>query len=205
MLENKKKKIKKLIKWLILILIILGIVLFFLFKNKNKSINTTSYITEVIEKETFEDYVEVSGTVISEYSNIVKSEVSEEILSINIKEGDYVEKDQNLLILDSSSYNDDILNAKNSLEIAVLNLESLKEPVSELTITKSEQSIEQARQTLEDLKLKLDRKYDSTINTLDSVYSDFNDLLSKSRNILYLSDLYITYSEDEDQYLEDNS
>lgn len=205
MLENNKKKFKKLIKWLILILIVSGIILFFVFKNKNNIKTEFSYITKVLEKETFEDYVEVSGKVVSNYSNIIKAEVSEKALSINVKEGDYVEKNQNLLLLDPSSYNDNILNAKNSLEIANLNLESLKEPANELTILKSEQSIEQAKQNLEELKLKLDRKYDSSLNTLDNVYSSFSDLLLKSRNILYLSDLYITYSENDDEYLENNS
>lgn len=203
--ENNKKKFKKLIKWLILILIVSGIILFFVFKNKNNIKTEFSYITKVLEKETFEDYVEVSGKVVSNYSNIIKAEVSEKALSINVKEGDYVEKNQNLLLLDPSSYNDNILNAKNSLEIANLNLESLKEPANELTILKSEQSIEQAKQNLEELKLKLDRKYDSSLNTLDNVYSSFSDLLLKSRNILYLSDLYITYSENDDEYLENNS
>lgn len=203
--ENNKKKFKKLIKWLILILIVSGIILFFVFKNKNNIKTEFSYITKVLEKETFEDYVEISGKVVSNYSNIIKAEVSEKALSINVKEGDYVEKNQNLLLLDPSSYNDNILNAKNSLEIANLNLESLKEPANELTILKSEQSIEQAKQNLEELKLKLDRKYDSSLNTLDNVYSSFSDLLLKSRNILYLSDLYITYSENDDEYLENNS
>lgn len=204
MLKNKKK-IKKLIKWLILILIILGIVLFFLFKNKNNTGNTISYITEILEKETFEDYVEVSGEVVSNYSNIIKAEVSEEILSINVKEGDYVEKGQDLLILDPSSYNDNILNAKNSLEIANLNLESIKEPVDDLSILRAEQSLTQAKQNLENLEIKLDRKYNSILTTLNSIYLDFNDLLSDSRKILYLSDLYITYDEEDDNYTLDNS
>jgi multidrug efflux pump subunit AcrA (membrane-fusion protein) len=198
-MAEKKKKLKKLIKWVILVIIVLGIVIFFVLKNKNSNVNTIFYITEAAQKQVFEDYIEVSGSVISDYSNIVKAEASEEILSINVKEGDYVEKDQDLLILDASSYNDNILNAKNSLEIAKLNLESLKEPASDLAILRSEQAVAQAKQNLEDLELKLDRKYDSSLNTLDSVY------LSKSRNILYLSELYITYSKDDDKYIEDNS
>ncbi len=203
--NKKKKKKKKIIIWFGLVLIVLGTVLFFVFKNKNNTKTEFTYITKVLEKETFEDYVEVSGKVVSNYSNIVKAEVPEKVLSINIKEGDYVEKNQNLLLLDPSSYNDNILNAKNSLEIANLNLEKLKEPADDLTILKSKQSITQAKQNLEELKVKLDRKYDSSLNTLDNVYSSFSDLLLKSRNILYLSDLYITYSEDDDEYLENNS
>jgi multidrug efflux pump subunit AcrA (membrane-fusion protein) len=123
-MAEKKKKLKKLIKWVILVIIVLGIVIFFVLKNKNSNVNTIFYITEAAQKQVFEDYIEVSGSVISDYSNIVKAEASEEILSINVKEGDYVEKDQDLLILDASSYNDNILNAKNSLEITKLNLAS---------------------------------------------------------------------------------
>jgi multidrug resistance efflux pump len=204
-MAEKKRKRKKFIKWLILAVIILGTFIFFVLKNKNESSDIYQYITENIAMQDFEDYVDASGTVVSDYSNTIKSEVSEDIIAINIKDGEFVEKDQVLLILDPSSYNNTILDAKNSLEMANLNLQNVKEPTDELFILRAEQSLTQSEQSLENLEIRLSRKYDSTLTTLNSVYLDFNDLLSNSKKILYLSDLYITYDEDDDDYALDNS
>jgi len=75
-----------------------------------------------------------SGTFTYKSESNVVAEISGDVKSINVAEGDFVNKNQVIIILESTSISDEIENAKNSLRKTELSLDSQYDSLDSYTI-----------------------------------------------------------------------
>lgn len=131
-----RKKRKKLIKTMIILLIIIGIIgyavwRFFDIKRQEKAANTL--VTYTVERRTITEKLSATGTLQPVDSYTVTAKVRGDIVAAYFEEGDEVQKDDVLYVIDSDDMSSTVRQREMSLEKAKKNLEDLKEKREELT------------------------------------------------------------------------
>ena len=133
-----KKKRKKLIKTLIVVFIILAIVgfalwKFFDLKRREEAANTL--VTYTVERRTITERLSATGTLQPVDSYTVTSKVKGDIISCSFEEGDEVQKDDILYVVDSDDMDTTLRQREMSVEKAEKTLSDLLEKREELTAT----------------------------------------------------------------------
>lgn len=116
--RKRKKFFKTLIKTVIIIAILVAGGLFVykkFFSTKPTEVKEIKYTEVVVERRDIKEELSGSGTLESANSYTLSSRVSGEILSDTFAEGDIVNKDDVLYVIDSSDVNSNIKRANNTL------------------------------------------------------------------------------------------
>ncbi|MFH1292263.1 MAG: efflux RND transporter periplasmic adaptor subunit [bacterium] len=151
-----------------------------------KSDEVTRYITAKPEKKTLSVSVSGSGQVTASNQIDVKPKVSGEAMLVKVKKGQTVKKDDILVQIDTTEALKSVRDAQDSLDNANLSMKKLKEPADALSIMQSENSVQQAKNNLE--KLKLSQKTDyikakqARQKALDDIESSYEDAFNKIAN-----------------------
>ncbi|MDD2216435.1 MAG: efflux RND transporter periplasmic adaptor subunit [Eubacteriales bacterium] len=130
-----KKKKKRIIIGIIIVIIILVIVLAKIFTDGEMP---TQVSTGSVEKMNIEQAVSIKGTIRGSESADVTSSLNYEIVSILVKEGDIVKKDQVLAILDAGELQSEYKKAVRTLEETKFSYEASKLLYNEGAISKEE-------------------------------------------------------------------
>jgi len=130
MSNSKPKKSNKLIYWLAGALLLL--VVFAIIKNRGKD-KGEKVSTEIVKKRTIRESVGASGRIFPEIEVKISSDVSGEVIELNVEEGDSVVKGQLLCRINPDTYvsqvergNASVNNAKAQASNAKSSIESIK-------------------------------------------------------------------------------
>lgn len=158
-LKNWSKK-KKIMVSIIAIVAIGTIVLFASFNSKRKEMKenmAASFTTETakIERQTLTNSISATGTVESAETKTVNTKMTNmEVLSVYVKEGDYVEEGTILCEFDSSDYEESLAAAKNNQSVNE-QIEALGDDYTTTynnAITKAEDGLQDVRDTRDEAK-----------------------------------------------------
>ncbi|HWQ78252.1 MAG TPA: efflux RND transporter periplasmic adaptor subunit [Anaerovoracaceae bacterium] len=130
-MSKKKKRI--IIASVIILLVVLVIAVPRLLSDGPPPLAVT---TGTVEKMDIEQAVTIKGTIEGSQKADVATSLNYEILSILVEEGDTVQKDQVLAVLDSEDLQDDYQKAANALKDSQFNYESSKKLYEEGAISK---------------------------------------------------------------------
>ena len=130
MSNTKPKRNNKLIYWLLGALVLL--LTFAIIKNRGKD-KGEKVSTEVVKKRTIKESVGASGRIFPEMEVKISSDVSGEVIELNVEEGDSVVKGQLLCRINPDTYesqvergNASVNNAKSQVSNAKSSIESIK-------------------------------------------------------------------------------
>ncbi|MBR0597114.1 efflux RND transporter periplasmic adaptor subunit [Sinanaerobacter chloroacetimidivorans] len=153
---KKRKKMSRKKKWILIITIVILLiaVLFAWSKTFSGGPQAPVVTTGTAEKMNIEEVVAIKGTIKGSESADVVSSLNYEIVSILVKEGDVVKKDQVIAVLDGEALENDYKKALSSLEESKFNYEASQLLYQEGAISK-EQFIK-AKNTYENDKITLD-------------------------------------------------
>lgn len=177
-MKNIFKK-KKLI--VILIVVIIGAVVFASL-NKNKGAAEVSANVVMLENKTIEQIISVKAPLEGIEKADVVSPLNYEIIDIRVKEGDIVQKDQILAVLDSEELEKQIASEENQIELSSLELDDkLKNLQIEydkalLNVKELENSYEQNRELLDNdiITKEAFDKIESSLNEARKNLESFN-------------------------------
>lgn len=197
---SKTKRHKK------IVLPIAVLCLIFLSYTSYKNIAGTSadikYITAKPTTGTLTVSVSGNGQVLASNSVSVKSKVSGEITSLNVKKGDSVKNMALIARINDTSAQTKVKNAKDDLETAQLNLTKLMQPAKNSDIKKSENQITKAKNNLSkleftyktdyqntskdiiDLKQDLPTEYENAFNTVANIFIDLPSTLADMEDVI---------------------
>lgn len=206
---NKKRFKKRYLLGALPVIIVL-VIFFFRSKGAGDELITLNQI----EKENFEFSIFSNGTITSDQSVDLNPQSNGAVTQILVEEGDFVQKGQLLLSLDSSQEALDVNNAKLDLETAQIALEKLKDPVDESERKSAENALLQAKNDLEqrkityDLDLKTKQREltdleeevpEAEEDAFNTVAQVFVDLPTALADIETITDDYHYKSQDSDQ------
>jgi len=176
---------------------------YFGYKALAKDNNSVRYATAAVEKGTLIISVSGSGQVSALDELDIKSKVKGDVLSVYVNKGEEVKKGKLIASLDSADFQKAVGEAQDSLETAQLELDDLLSPPDELTLLKAENTVVQANNSLEKLKLDqtdahqkaldtikkseedIQRSYEDTLNTITNAFWDLPAVITGLNNILY--------------------
>ena len=130
--KKKKFSLKGKGKWIVLIIVVLLLLIGFLFMRRQAArqiVQEVTYQEAAVERRDIRNSLTGSGTLQPANSYTVTTLVSGEILSDHFEEGDIVEKDQLLYVIDSSDASSTQTQAQNSYQQALKN----KYPTADMT------------------------------------------------------------------------
>lgn len=199
-----------------IVIIVLGVGGYFGYKAVKGSGNVTKYVLAPVEKGTIVVSVAGTGQVLSLDQVDIKSKVSGDITFSGIEDGKTVQKGALLIKIDTADAERAVRDAKTNLETANLELDSLLEPVDELTLFQSENSLQQAKDSQQTAQDNLKKSYEDGLNNVSDIFlnlpgvmSGLSDILfshnfaSSQWNIDYYNDVIRTYDFEADIYRTD--
>lgn len=134
LLRNKKK----IIVMFLLIVAIVGGVSFYSFKNKRgmnfNSVNASSRETATVSKGNISNSITGSGTIASSSTKNVSSEVSADVLKVNVSVGDKVKKGDILVELDKTDYEKNIREINKQISNLADTANSYKDDIKNLYV-----------------------------------------------------------------------
>ena len=143
------KNIFKKKKFVVILIVIIAIIVGIFYINSNKEAVETSANVVVLESKDIEQIISVKSPLEGIEKAEVVSPLNYEIIDIRVKEGDIVQKDQILAVLDNEELEKQIASEENQVELSRLQLdEKLKSLQIEydkalLNITELEKNYEQ--------------------------------------------------------------
>ena len=149
------KNIFKKKKLIIIVIILIAAAAIFTALNKNKGPVEMAVNTMVLEKKSIEQIISVKAPLEGIEKADVVSPLNYEIIDIKVKEGDLVQKDQILAVLDSEELEKQISSEESQIQLAQLEQqESLKQQQVEydkalLNVAELEKSFNQSKELLE--------------------------------------------------------
>ncbi len=141
----------KLITGIISLLIIVGG--YFTFQGLAKDQIAIQYVMEKAGRDTLIVSVEGSGQVSASDQLDIKSKVSGDMVYVGVENDQEVETGTLLFQIDTRDAEKAVQDAETSLETAGLELEELLSPPDALTLSRAENTVLQAKNSLEKLKL----------------------------------------------------
>ncbi len=181
---TKKHKIISLIIIIVLILITY-LMLRVIFKQEVKA----QYITRAVEKGTLITSVSGTGQVSSKNQIELKSQVSGNILSINVRNNQTVKTGILIVQLDDKEAQKNIRDAKTNLESINIDLQKLTQPADELDILQAENSLLQAKESKEKTEYNLEKAYADGLNTISDTFLDLPPIMTGLHEMLYGTNL----------------
>ncbi|MDD4409102.1 MAG: efflux RND transporter periplasmic adaptor subunit [Candidatus Pacebacteria bacterium] len=199
----------------IFLVIIIGCLGYYIFGTSNNQTSETKYTIAQAEKGTIMNSVSGTGQVSAYNQAAVNSSVEGDIIKLNIKAGDEVDKDQIIVVVDSTEAREKISNAEDALETAKLSLEKTKRglrdeelAVSQLDIENKKEAIITAEKDLETVKNDavndLEDVKDKAQTDLNKVYNDYiaeiKNAMDKSVDAIYfITDIQYAHFNDNSQ------
>jgi len=157
--------------------------------------------TEIVSESHFKHFFEVQGVIETDRNAAINSEVSAKIVSIHVKEGQYVKKGQILVKLDSKVIRNNIAEIKNQVELAQIVYDKQKS-LWDQNIGSEIQYLE-AKNNLESLKRRRETMYSQLemyhidapfSGTVDEIYPKIGEMaypLGPAIRIVNLDEVYI--------------
>jgi len=179
----------------------------------NKTQAATRYVLGTVKKETLITSLSGSGQVATSNQVDIKAKASGETTYVGVVDGQKVKAGAVVAYIDSRDAQKAVQDAQTSLETSQLSLEKLLEPVDQLTIMQSEDSVIQAKQAKQDAQDNLENMKDDEFNAisnnfleLPAIMAGLQDILLSSSintgqwNVDYYSDTAKIYNENATQY-----
>ena len=195
----------KLITGIISLLIIVGG--YFTFQGLAKDQTAIQYVMEKAGRDTLIVSVEGSGQVSASDQLDIKSKVSGDMVYVGVENDQEVETGTLLFQIDTRDAEKAVQDAGTSLETAELELEELLSPPDAITLLRAENTVLQAKNSLEKLKINqeteyqeslkiieeaeedIEKAYDDALNTITDAFWDLPTTVTGIRNILYSYDI----------------
>ena len=195
----------KLITGIISLLIIVGG--YFTFQGLAKDQTAIQYVMEKAGRDTLIVSVEGSGQVSASDQLDIKSKVSGDMVYVGVENDQEVETGTLLFQIDTRDAEKAVQDAETSLETAELELEELLSPPDAITLLRAENTVLQAKNSLEKLKINqeteyqeslkiieeaeedIEKAYDDALNTITDAFWDLPTTVTGIRNILYSYDI----------------
>lgn len=147
--KKKKKFSKKKKKWIIIGIAAVAVVFLIVSFGGNSGPIGPMVTTQSLEKQNIASSLSIQGPISGTNSVHVVSRLNAEILEIHVKEGDKVEKDQILAVIDDKDVQREVELAQNAYDLAVANKQEQQ--------LAAESGYERARQNLQAARRKVDR------------------------------------------------
>jgi HlyD family secretion protein len=183
---------KKIINWILkhkivsisalLVLLVLG---FYSYQKINSKSSSVQYVTEEVKTGSLAVSVSGTGQVSSLETASIMSEVSGNILSINVKSGQEVQKGALVARIDDSEALKSLTSAEIALESAKLALEELQEPAEELSLLQAESALIQAQESKETAESNIEKSHEDSFNIVANTFLDLPTLMIGLKDILF--------------------
>ncbi len=157
----------------------------FSYQKINSQGPSVQYVTE--EAKTGSVTVSVSGTgQVSSLETVnITSEVSGNVLSVNVKSGQEVKKGALIVRIDDSEALKNLTSAEIALESAKLSLEELREPIDELSLLQAESSLIQAQESKKTAESNIKKSYEDGFNAVANAFLDLPTLMTGLKNVIF--------------------
>jgi len=153
---------------------------------KNNSVKPKEVTIEKATKTTLAETTTATGNIEAKYRNNTVLNSSQKVLEIAIKEGQLVRKGDVLLVLDSSDYQNQLEKLQINLENANLTLNQMVQTGIAKEKSASENSLSQAKYTLENAQRKYDdykKKYEQSEALFTSEAIAKNEFEEAKKNV----------------------
>lgn len=131
--RKKRKKLVKTLAVLLVIALVIGFAVWKFFDLKRREVAASNLTTYTVTRRTITEKLSATGTLKPADSYTITSKVKGDILEAYFEEGDEVQKDQVLYVIDSGDMDSTIRQRRMSLDKAKKNLTELQEQRSELS------------------------------------------------------------------------
>ncbi len=173
----------------VIIIIFILIIGYFVYKNLTKKNYQTFYLLTEVKKDSIIVSVSGSGQISTSDQIEIKPKISGELLSLNIKEGQFVKAGTLIARLNDKDLQKNIRDAEISLESAKISLEKLKKPVDELSLLQAENALINAKETKQKAENDLKKTGDDGFNTVANAFLDLPSIMSGFYEVLFNTDL----------------
>ncbi len=172
-------------KKIIIFLLIISVMTFFIIKKVFQEAEQARYVLAQVERGTIVVSESGTGQVKSSDQVEIKSSVSGEIVYLNLKEGQVVQKNQVLVQLDTKEAEEKVKEAELKLKEARLNLTDIEE---------------ERRKNLLDAEKELKDNYENILNLLTNTFPKLSSIV-KNIEPIYSESSYREIQSDFDYYL----
>ncbi|MBR3994641.1 MAG: HlyD family efflux transporter periplasmic adaptor subunit [Clostridia bacterium] len=131
--RKKRKKLVKTLAVLLVIALVIGFAVWKFFDLKRREVAASNLTTYTVTRRTITEKLSATGTLKPADSYTITSKVKGDILEAYFEEGDEVQKDQVLYVIDSGDMDSTIRQRRMSLDKAEKNLSELQEQRKELS------------------------------------------------------------------------
>ncbi len=195
-------------KLFFILFIVIAVVLSISFLNRDKGAAEVSVNVTELEKKTIEQIISVKAPLDGIEKADVVSPLNYEIIDIKVKEGDIVEKDQILAVLDSDELNKQIESEENQIELSQLEQQD-KIKAMQIEYDKALRNVKELEESYEQNKALLENDiitqeaFDKIENSLEEARKDLENFNTADGKII-LSPAELKRIEIQKQNLEKN-
>ncbi|MCK5591295.1 MAG: hypothetical protein KAI72_05005, partial [Candidatus Pacebacteria bacterium] len=176
----------KFFSFLLIIIVIGG---FFYIKGKLENNSTVvTYKTETVMREMLVQTVSGTGQIETVNQIDLKTKASGDITYIGAVEGATISAGPLFLALDDSDAKKTVRDAEVNLESALISLEQIKEPASELSLLQAQNDVEQAIENKQNKESDLEKTYEDLFNTISDAFLDLPSIMTDMEGVLYDTD-----------------
>ena len=176
----------KFFSFLLIIIVIGG---FFYIKGKLENNSTVvTYKTETVMREMLVQTVSGTGQIETVNQIDLKTKASGDITYIGAVEGATISAGVLFLALDDSDAKKTVRDAEVNLESALISLEQIKEPASELSLLQAQNDVEQAIENKQNKESDLEKTYEDLFNTISDAFLDLPSIMTDMEGVLYDTD-----------------
>ena len=145
----------------------------------------TRYVMAAATKGTLISSVSGTGQISASNQFDIKPQVSANITSVLVNEGDSVKTGQLLVKLDSTDAEKTVRDAQVNLDSANVSLQKLEEPPDDLSITQDQNAVSQAQQSLANAQADYSQSYDNGFNSVSNTFIDMPGVMTGLEDVLY--------------------
>ncbi len=179
---------KTLIKSVGAIILLLAAGYWYSSRSAGTATEETTYTLAAAEMDTVILSVETTGQVAAATEAVIRPEKSGKVTSVLVAKGQNVKAGDVLFRLDSSDLGDDIQTAQDNLDSALLSLEKIQEPPTNLEKLKAQNTLTQAEENVAQKKEALDSAIQDAYEDVSAAYLDLPGLMTDMEDILYGTD-----------------
>jgi HlyD family secretion protein len=143
------------------------------------------YILAAAQKGTLISSVSGSGQISMSTQLDIKPQVSGNVISIAIQQGQQVKTGQLIMKLDPTDAQKTVRDAQVNLENAKISLAKLEEPPTQLSLTQAQNSLAQSQQSLQSAQSSLIKDYSGGFTSVSNAFIDLPGVMTGINNILY--------------------
>lgn len=144
----------------------------------------TLYVLAAAEKGTIVTSVSGTGQVAASNQVDVKPQVSANVISVPVKQGQTVKAGTLLVQLDATDALRSVRNAQASLDNANISLQKLQEPPTDLELLQAQDAVVGANQSLATANANLSTAYESAFNAISNTFLDLPTAVTGLDSIL---------------------